>query len=50
MKTQPRTSYGLWLGVAFGFAALLAAYAVFFTVASRHPVAEVPLATAPHVR
>jgi hypothetical protein len=47
--SQPSRSggAGLWLGVALVFGLLLGAYAVFFAVASRHPVAEVPLVTAP---
>ncbi len=50
MTTKPASGLGLWLGVALAFALLLGVYALFFAVASRHPVAEVPLATAPHTR
>jgi hypothetical protein len=47
MKTNPATGRGLWLGVALAFAMLIGAYVTFAVVAARHPVKEVPLATAP---
>ena len=43
----PRRSR-LWLVFVAAFALQLAAWTAWFLVAARHPVAEVPLATAPH--
>jgi hypothetical protein len=50
MKTKIASGLGLWVSVTLAFALLIGAYVAFAVVAARHPVAEVPLATAPHQR
>jgi hypothetical protein len=49
MKTPnpDRSRRALWFGVILAFALLIGANLVFFVVAAHHPVAEVPLVTAP---
>ncbi len=44
--TQPRRSK-LWLWFVAAFVVQLAAWAVWFTIASKHKVAEVPVSTRP---
>ena len=46
MNTKPASGLGLWLGVALAFALLIGAYVAFAVIAARHPIPEVPLATA----
>jgi hypothetical protein len=43
MKKTARANFWWWIAAAF--ALQLAAWAAWFTLAARHPVAEVPLAT-----
>ncbi len=43
----PRRSFPLWLWVLVAFGVQLAAWTVWFVIASHHRVAEVPLSTAP---
>jgi len=43
---RPRGSR-LWWWVVIAFIVQLTAWAVWFTIAAQHPVAEVPLATRP---
>ena len=45
---EPKPRSRLWLIFVAIFALQLAAWIAWFIVASRHPVAEVPLRTAPH--
>jgi len=44
---SPRRSFPLWLWVLVAFGVQLAAWTVWFVIASHHRVAEVPLSTAP---
>lgn len=43
----PRRSFPLWFWVLVAFGVQLAAWTVWFVIASHHRVAEVPLSTAP---
>jgi hypothetical protein len=47
-EAAPRGRSRLWLIFVAVFALQLAAWIAWIIVASRHPVAEVPLTTAPH--
>jgi hypothetical protein len=42
MKRAGQTSLSLWLGVLALFGLLISAWVVFFMLADRHPVQEVP--------
>jgi hypothetical protein len=46
--SEPRPRSKLWLIFVAAALLQLAAWTAWFIIASHHPVAEVPLATAPH--